>query len=262
MTTITNAVTVAQVTAANLNATVTGTVTANQGTAAAASNRWPVTVSDGSNSMPTMDVASRRGYQQITDGSNSAAVIATVNSLKSDLSSVAGTATVTAGVNGLVAIGGNAADAATDSGNPVKMGVIGRTTNRTSVTDGQRVNLIADKQGRLLCCPFGVRELISHQQTTITNSTSETTFVTQVASTFCDLLHLVVTNRSGTACYVTIKDATTGTTRMILNIAANGGAVLNFPAPMNQAVVNTNWTATLSVNTVTVDIFAMFVKNV
>jgi hypothetical protein len=53
---------------------VSGTVTSNQGTAAALAGAWPVKVTDGTNTMPTMDVASRAGFQKITDGTNTAAV--------------------------------------------------------------------------------------------------------------------------------------------------------------------------------------------
>jgi len=73
--------------------TVGGTVTANQGTAAAASGRWPVYVTDGTNTFPTMDAAARRGYVQVTDGTTNATVIAATAALKTDLSSIAGTAT-------------------------------------------------------------------------------------------------------------------------------------------------------------------------
>ena len=280
---VSGTVTAQQATAANLNATVTGTVTANQGTSASASNRWPVTVSDGSNFMPAMDTPTRRGYQQITDGSNSmptmdtatrrgyqqisdgttnATVIAATNALKTDLSSVAGTATVTGGVNGLQAIAGNVADNVADAGNPVKIGAIARTAARTGATATRRVDLTADTQGRLVCCPFAVRELITHQQTTISNSTSETTIASATSGEYHDLISLIITNRSSTACYVTIKDSTGGTTRMVFDLAAYGGIVLNFPAPVNQSGTNANWTATLSVNTVVVDFFVMFVKNV
>lgn len=49
-------------------------VTAAQGTAAALSGKWPVQITDGTNTMPTMDVAARAGFQKITDGTNTAAV--------------------------------------------------------------------------------------------------------------------------------------------------------------------------------------------
>jgi hypothetical protein len=50
--------------------TVSGTVTANQGTAAAPASAWLVRLTDGSNYMPTMDTVARRGFVSITDGSN------------------------------------------------------------------------------------------------------------------------------------------------------------------------------------------------
>jgi hypothetical protein len=49
---------------------ISGTVTANQGTAAALSGKWPVQVTDGTNTMPTGDVAGRAIFHQITDGTN------------------------------------------------------------------------------------------------------------------------------------------------------------------------------------------------
>jgi len=48
-----------------------GTVTANQGTANTAANRWPIYITDGTNTLPTMDAVGRRGYVSITDGTNS-----------------------------------------------------------------------------------------------------------------------------------------------------------------------------------------------
>lgn len=45
-------------------------VTAAQGTAAALAGFWPVKVTDGTNSMPTMDTVGRRGFVTITDGTN------------------------------------------------------------------------------------------------------------------------------------------------------------------------------------------------
>jgi hypothetical protein len=53
---------------------VSGTVTANQGTANTLANKWPVQVTDGTNTMPTGDVASRAIFEKITDGTNTATV--------------------------------------------------------------------------------------------------------------------------------------------------------------------------------------------
>ncbi len=53
---------------------VSGTVTSNQGTANSLANRWPVIVTDGTNTMPTGDAATRGIFNRITDGTNTAAV--------------------------------------------------------------------------------------------------------------------------------------------------------------------------------------------
>lgn len=53
---------------------VSGTITATQGTAAALASGWPVKVTDGTNTMPTADVAARAQFQKVTDGTNTAAV--------------------------------------------------------------------------------------------------------------------------------------------------------------------------------------------
>lgn len=53
---------------------VSGTVTANQGTAAALAGHWPVQVTDGTNTLPTGDAPARKIYTALTDGTNTAAV--------------------------------------------------------------------------------------------------------------------------------------------------------------------------------------------
>jgi hypothetical protein len=64
------------VTVSNFPATqpVSGTVTSNQGTAAALSGAWPVKITDGTNSMPTGDAVGRAIFHKITDGTNTATV--------------------------------------------------------------------------------------------------------------------------------------------------------------------------------------------
>lgn len=63
-----NTVAVTQATAANLN------TLAAQGTAAALAGRWPVIITDGTNTTPAADVAARSSFHRITDGTSTAAV--------------------------------------------------------------------------------------------------------------------------------------------------------------------------------------------
>lgn len=161
------------------------------------------------------------------------------------------------------AIAGDVASGSSDSGNPVKLGGVARTANPTAVTDGQRVNASFDKVGRQLVTVGQPRALIAKATTTIASSSAETTILAAGASgVFHDLTHLILTNASGTAVTVTIKDATAGTTQMILDLAANGGVNIPFERPVPQTTAANNWTATLSSSSVTVHIFAMADKNV
>lgn len=159
-------------------------------------------------------------------------------------------------------VAGDIAHDAADSGNPVKMGGKARTTNPTAVANADRVDATFDDIGRQVVVLNQVRDLVGSQVTTISNSTSETTVVTAIASTFCDLTSLTLTNATATAVVATLKDATAGTTRGIYALAASGGVTIPFPVPKAQAAVNNNWTITLSALSITVYVVAEYVKNV
>jgi hypothetical protein len=120
---------------------------------------------------------------------------------------------------------------------------------------------MADKYGRQVVLPQAMRDLVGTQTTQIASSSSETTIVTAAASTYKDITGLQITNQTATPVTVTLKDSTAGTTRKVYDLAANGGIVVHFSPPLPQATANNNWTATLSVATVTVDVNVDFVNN-
>lgn len=97
---------------------------------------------------------------------------------------------------------------------------------------------------------------------TITSSTSETTILSAVAATYLDLYGLIITNTSATACNVTIKDDTGGTTRFVFAVGAGDtkGFVIPKESAHNQAVLNKSWTATCSASVASIDITALAVK--
>lgn len=166
-------------------------------------------------------------------------------------------------VSGTNTVAGVAADDAAASGNPVAMGITARQTNRTPVTDGDAVRMVGDDMGRAVAVIGQVRDLVNHQHTQIASSAAETTIITAAgAGVFADLVGLIVTNQTATAVNLTVKDSTAGTTRMVIALAASGGAVIMFPRPVKQATANNNWTVTLSSAAVTVNIFAQFENNV
>lgn len=88
-------------------------------------------------------------FSRITDGTTNVAVISGTAALKADLSSVAGTATLTGGVAGSQGIGGLAASGAAKAGNPVQFGAV-FTTAQPTVTTGQAVEAQATARGGLI----------------------------------------------------------------------------------------------------------------
>jgi len=142
------------------------------------------------------------------------------------------------------------------------LGVRADTLADVSGATGDYIQMTTDLKGRVMV-GSAPRTLKLNQVTTITASTSETTIVTAVASTFLDLYGLIVTNTSATAVTVAIKDATAGTTR--LNIAVPAGDTRGFMLPIDAAIkqsaVNNNWTATTQ-SVTSVIITALTVSNV
>ena len=129
--TITGSVTVAQATAASLNATVVGTGTF--AVQAAQSGTWTLGANSGVDiGDVTINNAGGASAVNIQDGGNSI--------------TVDGTVTVTDGLN----IEGDVAHDTVDSGNPVKIGFQAENSLSGAVATGDRVNGIADVFGRQL----------------------------------------------------------------------------------------------------------------
>jgi hypothetical protein len=240
-----------------VQADCTGTVTANIGTSG--SLALDATLTGGTQKTKLVDTAGTN----VASVSAGGALLVDNSGVTQPVSGTVTAAQATASSLNAQVVGDIAHDSA-DSGNPVKVGGVARTANAAAVADGDRVNMSLDIHGRPIVVLNNPRELIGNQTTTITNSTTETTICTAVASRFLDLTHLSITNATATAVTVTIKDSTAGTTRIVYALAASGGIVLDFGACpwIQQAAVNNNWTATLSVNTVTVNINAQFIKNI
>lgn len=157
---------------------------------------------------------------------------------------------------------GNVAHDGVDAGNPIKIGGRANTSMPASVADGDRVNAQFSKTG-IQITRGSIREQQGNQQTTITASTAETTIITADATYFLDVYSIIVTNTSATATNVTIKDSTAGTTRVVIAVPANDirGFALPVDSAHKQATVNNNWTATSSASVSSLQITALFVKN-
>lgn len=117
-----------------------------------------------------------------------------------------------------------------------------RTTNRAVSGDAQMSRSIVDKYGKQITA-YTIRDLVIQRDPVTISSTTETTISAAIASVFQDLLQLVITNTSATAVRVDIRDATAGTVKFPIQMAAWETKVLHFPHPIKQSAVNTNWTA-------------------
>lgn len=157
---------------------------------------------------------------------------------------------------------GNVANDGVDSGNPIKIGGIARTTNPTAVADADRVNAMFDKVGRQVMVLASPRALTTHATTTISTTTETTILAAGGAGVFHDVTQIVLSNTSQSSVRVDIRDATSGTIRLSVGLAPKGGAVIPFNVPLVQASANNNWRATLSTAVTDVRIFIQAVKNV
>lgn len=147
----------------------------------------------------------------------------------------------------------------------VAVGLRAATANPGNATSGNLVQAMADKAGRVVVTPTQVRELIGIQQTSVA-VTTETTIVTAgAAGVFNDLIGLIITTAGAAAQTITIKDATGGTTRMVLNypnaaVAPAAPMQLMFSVPISQATAAANWTVTQSLATAC-NYTAIYAKN-
>jgi hypothetical protein len=254
-----------------------GALTANQSVNAAQINGVTPLMGNGvtgTGSQRVTIASDNTAFQiKITDGTTQAAVIAGTTALKTDLSSVAGTATGTAAAGvqkvGIVGNANAAIDAATSAAVPANALHIGgkaATANPTNATAGNLTPIMLDKAGKPVVTIGAVRELVGNQNTVITASTAETTIVTAgSAGVFNDISCIVITTTNIAAAVITIKDATAGTTRLTLHYpptaAAVGPLVIPFPVALAQAAAANNWTATVSVNAGAVSINVIYQKN-
>jgi hypothetical protein len=163
----------------------------------------------------------------------------------------------------LPGIAGTVAHDGADSGNPVKIGGVARTADPTAVATGDRVDAYFDVTGKQVVTPYAPRALTVTGAATLTNTTATSLITAGGAGIFVDLTTLILTNTSSTAVRVDIRDAGTGGSVIFsIGLAANGGAVVNFPAPVPQTTANNAWAVQLSASVTDVRCYGIGVKRV
>lgn len=206
--------------------------------------------------------------------------LTTSGALRSDITTIAGTAPTTAGkidvkgadgdvfvrqataANLNAQVVGPTASGSSLTANPVTVGGLAKTSLPTAVSDAQVVNEMHDKFGRQIIIPGTIRDLVGTQRTTISASTSETTIVTAAANVFNDIVALWVNNTSATAVRVDFRDTTGGTILYDMYIPAGDMRGISLPrGTLPQTSVNTNWTAQSSASVTDLRINVVFEKN-
>jgi len=160
---------------------------------------------------------------------------------------------------------GDVANAATDSGNPLKIGGIYNSTNPTSVTSGQRVNAWFDKSGKLIV-NSALRALKGVTLTSVSSTTTETNITpSSTGGNFLDIYGLILANlSSANPQQVTIKDSSGGTSRMLFYVPASDtrGFMVPVDAAVPQSGSSQAWTATLSNSSGGFQVTALYVTNI
>jgi hypothetical protein len=138
---------------------------------------------------------------------------------------------------------GDIAAAASDSGNPVKIGAKATNAEPTALTTGQRANLIADLVGKLIVLPYANPEnFVSGAITTAMTGTTTTSLIAAPAAGLRNYItQITVSNAHATVgTDIIIQDGSGGTTLYTIPAAAvYGGAVITFPTPLRQPTTAT-----------------------
>lgn len=160
---------------------------------------------------------------------------------------------------GVMPSAGDVASGATDTGNPLSVGLRAATTLPTAVADGQRIKAMGTKFGQAIVILDAPRELVVKNAVTLSNTTTETTVLAAIASTFQDVTDIIISNGGNVLTRVDIRDDTAGTV-MFSVYAAPGGGGGTFKVKLSQTAVNKNWTAQCSVASTDVRVLMRAVK--
>jgi len=155
---------------------------------------------------------------------------------------------------------GNVANAATDSGNPVKVGGVVQASVPTALSDGQRSAAVFNKMGHQLVRLNGERGLFARASTTLSGSSEVTVLGAGASGVFHDAVMVLVTNSLSSSATVTFRDATAGSTAFKIYAPGNQPSGFTAPHPIPQTSAAANWTAQADHGAGGLEVFFMGVK--
>jgi hypothetical protein len=160
-----------------------------------------------------------------------------------NVAQVGGTNTVTAGLAGTLAVGGNAATNVAIGSNPLNTGAQAVAAENSAVTTGRMVQLVADLVGKLIVLPYANPEnFVAGAITTAMTATTSTSLVAAPAAGLRNYItQITVSNAHATVgTDIVIQDGSGGATLYTIPAAAGyGGATLTFPVPLRQPTTAT-----------------------
>ena len=158
---------------------------------------------------------------------------------------------------------GDTASGVADANNPVKIGGLAKTGNPTGVADGQRVAALFDILGKQIIAG-SIRSLKAQFNSNLVATTSEVTLLPAISSVFMDIYGCILANQSASACSVSLKDSTGGTTRIFFEVPAGDtrGFMLPESGGFPQTAQNNSWTVTLGAAISTMTVSILYIKNI
>jgi hypothetical protein len=185
----------------------------------------------------------------ITTVSTVTAVTSITNQVDANLKQVGGTNTVTAGVAGTQAVGGNVATNVAIGTNPINLGAQAVSAENTAVTATRMAQLVTDLVGKLIVLPYANPEnFVSGTITSAMTGTTTTSLIGAPASGLRNYItQITVSNGSTTVpTDILIQDGSGGTTLYVVPAPAGtgtgtgaAGATLTFPTPLRQPTTAT-----------------------
>lgn len=220
-------VTVVQATASNLNANVSGTVTANAGT-----GNFTVTQGTAANLNATVVQGTAANLNATVVGSGNFTVVqptaANLNATVVGSGNFTVTQATASNLNAQVV--GTIAHGSADSGNPQKNGTRARNAVITSVANDQRSDAIGTLQGYLVTYPYALPQSSLTGTASATGTSDTAVIAAQGAGITINVTTITVYNDSTTNTFVNIKDG--ATTRLVIPAPAKGGAMVTLPSPL------------------------------
>lgn len=212
---------VSQATAANLNATVTGS---------------------GSAGSAATGVVTIQGIAAMTKLLVTPDSVALPANQSVNVAQLNGQTDLNGGVNGSQSVGGTVATNVAITANPINLGAQAVSSENTAVTTARQVQLIADLVGKLIVLPYANPENFVMGTTAAMTGTTTTSIIAAPAAGLRNYVtNITCTNSHATVgTFVLVQDGSGGTTFYEAYAAAVGGGFsITLPVPLRQPTTAT-----------------------